>query len=733
MRTATTPLFFPPPPPAPTASTAIARFCRAALVLLAVVPALVFAAQPVRAHTILLSSDPPEGGTVSANVSTITLTFDENPQPGFSKVTIYDTKQRPVTTSTAPETGPTPNTLIVPVPTLGTDGYALVWQILSTDGHVARGAYTFTVQLPGEAKAAPPPELSTVLSASANNPPTLAVLLAAVRYAGLGALVGGAGVLLLCVLPALAALPEGARRRARLLLDRRAQRWLFVAFGAVLAAHLLILLTQAAKATNSGLTDALRYDLLNDLVRQTTFGAVWRVQTIALLLLGEWLVLLPATGRVRLPALHHRGVGITAHPPQTAPVTAKADAEPVPMWAWGVALAGGLFLLGTTAFGGHAAAVVAHPALALLSDWTHLAAMSLWFGGVLLLIGLLPDTKAGASASAEAATGRRVTSDAMSRFSRLAVLAIGVVTISGIYNATQHTSTETLTTTGYGLALVGKVALVACVLLAAAVNRWLVVPALHKDMAGDGASAGWAQTLLLRLVGAEVLLGLGVIGLTGLLTQLPPAYKPAPLPVTAAAAAVAGQSEVVASVPTLTLDDVRATLDVNARGSDVEFAARVTDTANRPRPDVERVVLLLDSGDRDIGTITVPMARADDGRYLTSGGWFSNGQHWLARVVVARTGTTDTTLNFALLPRPVPRASTTGAANAFPWPRFEAAAGIGAVLALLGLALALATRYAPVPFGARERQAYAWGGVGLIVAGVIVVGWFSAVAAPLLR
>lgn len=705
---------------------------RATLALLVALPAFVCASGLVSAHTLLLSSDPPEGGTVSQTVSAITLTFDENPQPGFTKITIYDTKQRPVTTVTDPATGPTPNVLIVPAPTLGTDSYALVWQMLSADGHVARGAFTFTVQLPGEAQAAPPPELSTVLSASANNPPTLSVLLAGVRYVGLGALTGGVGVLLLCFLPALTALTEKARKQARLLLDRRVQRWLFVAFGAVLAAHLLILLTQAAKATNSGLLDALSYDLLSDLVRETTFGAVWRVQAIALLLLGEWLVLLPATGRVRFAA-SRRGVGITAHPPQTTPVATKADAEPVPVWAWGVALTGGLFLLGTTAFGGHAAAVVAHPALALLSDWAHLAAMSLWFGGVLLLVGLLPGVSASAGVDA-ATTGRRVTTDAVSRFSRLALLTIGVVTVSGIYNATQHTSLETLTATGYGLALVGKIALVGCVLLVAAANRWLVVPALRKDAAGDGDGATWAHTLLLRLVGAEVLLGLGVLGLTGLLTQLPPAYKPAPPPaVVAATAAVAEQSEVVASVPTLTLGDVRATLDVNARGSSVAFAARVTDPANRPRADVERVTLLLDSGDRDVGTITVPMARADDGQYTASGGWFSNGQHWLARLVVSRAGAAATTLNFALLPRPVPRADTNGAANAFPWPRFEAAAGIGAVLVLLGLAVALAVRYAPVPFGARERWAYTWGGVALLVAGMIVAGWFSTVAMPLIR
>lgn len=691
------------------------------------------APQPVRAHTLLLSSDPPEGGNVDRVVSSLTLTFDENPQPGFTKITIYDTKQRPVTTTTNVSTGATPNVIVVAAPSLGTDGYAVVWQILSQDGHVARGAFTFTVQLPGEAAPAPPPALSTVLDASANNPPVLAVLLSGVRYAALGTLVGGAGVLLFCFLPALAALPAASRIAARRALDRRAQRWLFVAFGAALAAHLLVLLVQGAKATNSGLADALRYDLLNDLVRETTFGAVWRVQAIALLLLGEWLVLLPGVGRWQLFGASRRVVGIAANPLPSLSAARATDAPPVPTWGWGVALAGGLFLLGTTAFGGHAAAVMTRPALALLSDWVHLAAMSLWFGGVLLLAGLLSSpSPQGATRAVDVASGRRFAADVLARFSRLALVAIAVVTVTGVYNATQHTSPATLTSTGYGLALVGKVALVACVLLVAATNRLLVVPTMRVDAAGDG--AGRAQTFLLRLVGAEVLLGIGVIGLTGLLTQLPPAYKPAPPPQVAAASVVAAnQSEVVPSVPTLTIGEVRATLDVQARGADVTFVARVGDTANRPRADVERVTLLLDSGERYVGTITVPLTDAGEGRYTASGNWFSVGQHWLARVVVARPGVADTTLNFALQPRPVPPVRTQGAANAFPWPRFEAAAGIGGALALLGLAVALLARFAPVPFGARERLLYQWSGVAVVVVGVIVVGWFSTVSSPFVR
>ncbi len=700
----------------------VPRFAYAciALVVLCGLFAAYMTPQPVSAHTGLLSADPSPNSVVDHAPTQLTLTFDEQPQPGYTRVVVYDASQRPIVTVKDPSPGASPDVLLVALPDLRTDSYAVVWQVLSQDGHLAKGVFVFTVQLPGDPRPADV-QPGVALDAS-NNPPLLSVVLAAIRYGGLLSLVGGLGIVLLCLLPALALVSKEDRLLVGRDLETRAQRWIFGAFGFALGAHVLILITQVAKVNDTSLLEAVRYDAITNLLKNTTFGAVWRVQALVLLALGEWLVLLPATARVRLPFTRSR-LGITANPLQTGQEanTATGATTLIPRWGWSVALAAGLFLLGAQIFGGHAIDVPAHPALSMLADWTHLLATSLWFGGVLMLAGLAPSLWR----DVETATRQRATTQIIARFSRLAVLAVVVFVVSGTYNALQHVSRPTLVTTGYGLALVGKVALVACIVAVAAVNRYALQPRFVAD--ATDARALWAHRLLTRLVEVEVLLGTAVIAVTGLLTQLPPAYKAA-APTRAAASTPTARplSDVVVSIPTLTADGVRGTLSVYAQGPDANFDALITDAAGNPRTDVQRAQLWMRSGDRDVGLVTVPLIDAGRGHYQASGPYFAVGQHWLAQLVVRRVNVADdATLPFALEPRPVSPADTYSATPAFPWPHFERAALSGVFLTVLGLAVLLVARSSRVRFGVRERQAYQWGSVAVIVAGVIVAAWFS--------
>jgi len=684
----------------------------------------------VSAHTGLLEADPAPNSVVTRAPSVITLTFDEPPQPGYTRVTIYDASQRPVITVKDPSPGTSPTTLLVGVPDLKTDSYAVVWQVLSQDGHIAKGVFVFTLQLPGDAR---PTEVQPGLDLGASNdPPLLSIVLAGIRYAGLGTLVGGTGMVLLCLLPALTIIPQKQRTSVRQDLEAKVQKWLFGAFGFALGAHVLILITQVAKVNDTSLRDALSYIAITSLLKNTTFGAVWRVQALVLLGLGEWLVLLPATARVRLPSLRPR-LGITANPSSPGQ-TEHGDATtmstmPIPLWAWGVTLGAGSLLLGAQIFGGHAIDVSSHPALSMLADWGHLVATSLWFGGVLLLAGLAPVLWADVPAEVR----QRARAMVIARFSHLALLAVGVFIVTGVYNVTEHTSRPTLTTTGYGLAILGKSALVLCIVLVAAVNRFVFQPRLSAGTT-DG-RANRAFMLLTRLIEVEVALGIAVIAVTGLLTQLPPAYKTPPPRATTSATVTATPSEVVVSIPTLAANGVRSTLSLNAQGPNVDFDALVTDGMGNTRTDVQRVTLWLRSGDRDVGLITVPLTDAGNRHYKASGPYFAVGQHWLAQLIVRRVDVAeDVALPFALEPRPVDGSGYVSATSlAFPWPRFEQAALLGLLLAALGLGVLLAARSTRLRFGVRERQLYQYGGATVIVIGLVVAAWFSTVAAPLVR
>ena len=120
------------------------------------------------------------------------------------------------------------------LPQIPTGVYSVVWQVLSDDGHVVRGAFVFTVALPGDPPPAPVADIPDLGVSTSNRPPFLAVLVRGLRYGGIAALIGGIGIFLLCLFPALAILPEEERARLRRTMDGRLQRWLFIALGIAL-------------------------------------------------------------------------------------------------------------------------------------------------------------------------------------------------------------------------------------------------------------------------------------------------------------------------------------------------------------------------------------------------------------------------------------------------------------------------------------------------------------------
>jgi len=694
----------------------------ACLIMLVLVFGLALMPTPVAAHTSLLQTEPALNSTLDHSPETITLHFDEPLQAGFSKVTIFDASQRPVTTVPNPAAGTDPSALTIGVPTLKTGVYSVLWQVLSPDGHSVRGAFVFTVALPGDPPPAPVASVPDIAGISTSNrPPFLAVLLHGLRYAGIAALVGGIGIFLAIILPALRQLPEEERAGLRRTLDQRIQRWLFIALGIALGAHLFSLIVQVATVNGSTLGEALQWARISDLVKNTTYGAVWRMQGILLLALGEWLILLPTMGRLRLPRFP---IGIVANAARPTVATAETETAPlVPLWGWGVALLGGMALLLISVFGGHALDVKVHPALAMLADFLHLTAMSLWFGGIILMVGLVPPLLNGTAG----ATQRRVMGAIISRFSHLALISIGTLTITGIYAVTLHTTRDTIGTTTYGLVVIGKVALVAGIVLVAAFNRFGLKRWIARDV--ESGTAARAQMLLLRGMSVEVILGVAVIGLTGLLTQLPPANTQA----TGAGAVIALPSapvEAVVAQPVLEADGVRGYLTVETKGTETTFDARITDTTGALRNDVTRATLWLNSGDKDVGLLIVPLTAAGDGHYRATGQWFAIGQNWLARVVVRRQDVAeDVQLPFALQPRPTAYMEEPVAPTAFLWPRLLPDAVRGIDPLLIGVALFL---FALIVRLSRVARRATWiGAIGLITLGATLLAWYSVPTTPL--
>jgi copper transport protein len=134
--------------------------------------------------------------------------------------------------------------------------------------------------------------------------------------------------------------------------------------------------------------------------------------------------------------------------------------------------------------------------LEVLDDVVHVAAASVWLGG-LLALGL-----------ALRAGGDR--GELMRRFSNIAVVSVAVLAITGVLRAlSELASVSQLWTTGYGRALVVKSALLLALVGIGWANRYRLVPRLQV-------------AALRRNVAAELVLFAGLVVAVALLTDLRP-------------------------------------------------------------------------------------------------------------------------------------------------------------------------------------------------------------------
>ena len=165
---------------------------------------------------------------------------------------------------------------------------------------------------------------------------------------------------------------------------------------------------------------------------------------------------------------------------------------------------------------GHAAQTSPRGAM-LLFDWLHLAAGSVWVGG---LIGLLVLWRS-------LPVARRVAGlvVCVPRFSNTAFVSVLVLIGSGIGASLVHLPTfASLWQTSYGQTLLVKIGLLSAAMLLAAVNLLRTRPRLlayrERPELGPGAA-----TLLRRLVSGEVLLVVSAVVAAAVLSSLPPPAK----------------------------------------------------------------------------------------------------------------------------------------------------------------------------------------------------------------
>ena len=193
------------------------------------------------------------------------------------------------------------------------------------------------------------------------------------------------------------------------------------------------------------------------------------------------------------------------------------------------------------------------------SDVVHLAAGAVWLGGIVALLVAFRTSDD---------TGRLATT--VRRFSDSALVAVGAVAVTGVIMAWIILPTAgELTSTGYGLALILKVALVLVVIALGAFNRYRLVPAVDVRVRGptdDSERSGGARRWLGNIVLAEFVLLIVAVGVTAVMVTRSPLSS-----VAAAAPAQETQSLTVALGDTATADVTVTPARVGFNVVDVEL------------------------------------------------------------------------------------------------------------------------------------------------------------------
>ncbi|HVF53648.1 MAG TPA: CopD family protein [Actinomycetota bacterium] len=181
---------------------------------------------------------------------------------------------------------------------------------------------------------------------------------------------------------------------------------------------------------------------------------------------------------------------------------------------WALWLGLGVALTATSSMSGHAA-VSSPRTLAILNDVVHLVSGSIWFAGIVVLAVVLPDGWRNRSQE----DGVKLLAPAVTAFSRVALVSISVVAVTGTLNSLFNVeSPGDLLSSGYGRTLALKIILFLGILALGGINHFVLRRKLELSLAGG--RPGGAHRAFRRTIAIELAIAIGLMALTGLLTGL---------------------------------------------------------------------------------------------------------------------------------------------------------------------------------------------------------------------
>lgn len=432
--------------------------------------ALFATASPAWAHAVLQTTDPEANAVLERAPEQISLHFSEPVELSLGSVRLVTCGGETISTE-APEHGATSADVVVrDVPELADDTYVVLLRVLSADAHPVHGAFSFTVG--GNAQNIAGCTASEIESSTAVG--ALFGVARTLLYIGLALLIGGV------VFWFAIAFGTTAARRARVI------AW--IGWWTTLVATIGGLMLQGPYAAGTGIGDAVKWSVIEGIV-DTRYGGV-AVQR--LLLMAAALVVLLFLGRAE---------------------ARKRPGTPLLVVAGIV----GVLLASTPGRAGHAG-TGDHTWLAIPLDTVHVAAMAVWFGGLVALVA----TALGGGFSG----GLR---RALVSFSRIAFWCVVILVVTGVFASWRQVGfdIEGFTDTSFGNILLVKLVLVAMLIGLAAVSRRVVRARVSADLdAPDSVVAAIDERTVKGLrwsVAGEVFFGVTVLIASALLVQAQPA------------------------------------------------------------------------------------------------------------------------------------------------------------------------------------------------------------------
>ncbi|HDR9318626.1 TPA: copper homeostasis periplasmic binding protein CopC [Burkholderia vietnamiensis] len=98
------------------------------------------------AHGKLESAVPASGSMVDVAPDALRLTFNEDLEPTFSSVKVFDASGAAITKEKARVDASNPRAMTVVVPKLASGTYTVQWAVMTADSHKTKGTYTFKVK-----------------------------------------------------------------------------------------------------------------------------------------------------------------------------------------------------------------------------------------------------------------------------------------------------------------------------------------------------------------------------------------------------------------------------------------------------------------------------------------------------------------------------------------------------------------------------------------------------------